>query len=263
MGGVKPAVLQGLWPVLTQIHRHRNQVRGGVGALTPQCGGLEVQHFGLVQLVDRGAIRPRQPPGPGIQTGCQDHDLPHPGLGGGKKHLIEEHRAHRHEVDHGLRLGPHLGVDVVGQRRRDVDAPDALAGGVEERPRERVTDQRVFALGLRGTGGGHAQRRRAHAFGDVPGVVIGSRHGSHGTAAACEAAWCAPPCASRLNSRRRVLALSLHRCNLAVPARGSDCPNNYRRSTDVARCPFLAGFPSRRPAEPSTAPRTHACVKCL
>src|ERR1700745_1672623 len=52
--------------------------------------------------------------------------------------------------------------------------PLPVADGVEEHPRERIADQRIVALGFRRTRRRHAERRRAHAFGDLPAVVIGS-----------------------------------------------------------------------------------------
>src|SRR5581483_2237394 len=42
---------------------------------------------------------------------------------------------------------------------------------------ERILDQRALTFGLGRPRRGHAQRGGAHAFSDVPGVVIGSRHG--------------------------------------------------------------------------------------
>src|SRR5262249_39748289 len=41
---------------------------------------------------------------------------------------------------------------------------------------EWIADQRVLALGLHSAGPRHAQRRRSHALGDLPAVVIGPGH---------------------------------------------------------------------------------------
>src|SRR6185437_9936675 len=57
-----------------------------------------------------------------------------------------------------------------------VEAPHPVPGGVNKHPREGVVDQRVGALGLRGTRGGDAQCGGAHAVRDVPGIVVGPRH---------------------------------------------------------------------------------------
>ena len=54
--------------------------------------GLEAQHLGLVDLVDRGSGRPIEPVGTGIQARGQDHDLPKTGRAGGCVELVEEMR---------------------------------------------------------------------------------------------------------------------------------------------------------------------------
>ena len=51
----------------------------GCGADTGQRRGLELDDLGLIDLVDHGARRPRQPVGAGVQPGGQDHRLPDAG----------------------------------------------------------------------------------------------------------------------------------------------------------------------------------------
>ena len=46
----------------------------------------------------------------------------------------------------------------------------------QEHPRERIVDQRILTLGVGRAGRRHTQRRGAHALGDLPAVVISSRH---------------------------------------------------------------------------------------
>ena len=96
-----------------------------------------------------------------------------------QKELIEERRPRGHVVDH----SPHprhqvgLGLDDLGRQVWSGEpVPQAFSGGVQEHPGKRVADQRIFALGFGRAGRRDAQGRRAHALGDLPGVVVSPGH---------------------------------------------------------------------------------------
>ena len=57
-----------------------------------------------------------------------------------------------------------------------VEIGNAITDRVKEQLRIRVADQRTLAVCLRGAARGDAERRGSHTLGDVPGVVVGSRH---------------------------------------------------------------------------------------
>ena len=80
---------QGFRPVLAQIDGDIDVPSGGVRAVGLKRRLLERQHLGLVEFVHCGPVRPRQPPGPSIQTRCQDHRLAHTGMGRREEELVE------------------------------------------------------------------------------------------------------------------------------------------------------------------------------
>ena len=118
------------------------------------------------------ATRASQDPTPG-------HYLPNAGIGSADEELVEERRPCGHEVDPVFHARRYAGVnigDLAGPRGVAEHAPHARTRRVEKQPCEGISDQRVFAVGLRSARCGDAQRRRPHTLSDVPGIVVGSRH---------------------------------------------------------------------------------------
>ena len=102
LAGVESGRYQCGRPVVAQVDRYRAPCRGGLGAKTGQRLRLERDDLGLVDLVDHRLARPRQPVGPGVQTGCHDHGLPDSGLGRLKEEVVEEAGAHGDLLADGL-----------------------------------------------------------------------------------------------------------------------------------------------------------------
>jgi hypothetical protein len=162
---IKPRLAQGCRPIGPQINRHSLISARRLSAPRSQHVGLERQYPRLVDLVDGAARDPRQPPGTGVQTRGQNHGLVDTVGAGGDEVLVEPFGAHRGVVlDHRQSRADYRGI------------PAALDGGVDERFRIPVGEQRAIAIGFSGPRHGHAQRRRADALGDVPAVVVGSHH---------------------------------------------------------------------------------------
>ena len=163
---------------MTQIDRDVDLDGCGLGTGLGQRRRFEFQNLGLVQFVDFGPAGPRQPPRTGIQSGGQNHHLAHAGSGRGKEELVEKYCAAGHVVDH----CPHprgkirLGFNELVRQARPPHSPDAFARGIKEHPCKRVRDQRGLLLAGCGAGRRDAQRCGSHTLGNVPGIVIGSRH---------------------------------------------------------------------------------------
>ena len=99
-GGIKSRLLQRFRPILAQIDRDVDQLRLGLRPVLAQGVGFEFQHLGLVELVDDGAVGPREAPAACVQAGRQDHHLPDAGVRRAEEELVEERRPGGHEVDH-------------------------------------------------------------------------------------------------------------------------------------------------------------------
>ena len=94
----KPLLQQRFRPVLTQIDTDRASIGGRFDAQVGKRAGLELDNVRLVDLVDDGAVRPRQPVGARIQPGGQDDGLAHAGGGGIGEQPVEEPGAHGHSL---------------------------------------------------------------------------------------------------------------------------------------------------------------------
>ena len=136
-------------------------------------------HTWRAQFLAHFALTPRQPPGARVQARRQDHCLADARTSGIQEELVEKRCPGSHIADHRLHLQRQFGFEfdqLSGQLRCGVPVPHPVADGVEENLRERIADQRILTSGFCRARGGHAQRRRYHAPGDLPGVVIGSGH---------------------------------------------------------------------------------------
>lgn len=60
-----------------------------LGVCGLQCVRLELQNLRLVDLVDHGAVDPRQAPRPRVETGRQDHGLSDPRPARGDEEIVE------------------------------------------------------------------------------------------------------------------------------------------------------------------------------
>ena len=135
--------------------------------------GLVLQHLGLVDLVDRGARRPIQPVGAGVQPGRQDDHLPNAGAHRVLEVLVEEVGAYRLVV--GTQPMHPLPVRIAvqpGQLRVGQPGP-RRTGRRHQDQGELVTDQRIGSARFHGAPGGHAQCGGADKFGDGPAVASG------------------------------------------------------------------------------------------
>src|SRR6202035_4225811 len=70
---VKPVIQQGLWPVVAKVDRDGSPGGGRLSAQVGQRFGLELDDLGLIDLVDDGPGRPRQPVRARVEPGGQDH----------------------------------------------------------------------------------------------------------------------------------------------------------------------------------------------
>lgn len=173
---VKTVGAQCFRPVLAQVDADRAQLRGRAGAQRRHGVGLELHHLGLVDLVHHGAGRPVQPVGTGVQPGGQDHRLADPVPGGAGEEVVEKAGAHRDRIRLQLQVafaalrirGRHLAVDQAAEEIQP-DRPHQRRG-------ERVVDDRALARAGQRPGRGHHRRRRAHARGQVPTVLVGACH---------------------------------------------------------------------------------------
>ena len=99
-----------------------------------------IDNLGLVELVHRRSVGPRQPIGPCVQAGGEDHRLAHTRGSGVGEQLVEPAGAH----GHALSRPPHveLGVDVL-HLDLAVERPDeeVQSNGAHQRLGERVVDQ--------------------------------------------------------------------------------------------------------------------------
>jgi hypothetical protein len=90
------------------------------GAQTRQRGGLELDHPWLVDLEHRHIGGPRQPVGPRVETGRQNHRLADAGLGRVEEERVEIASAGGHRVGHvlqplrGLAVVEFTGVEFTG-----------------------------------------------------------------------------------------------------------------------------------------------------
>ena len=170
-------------PVLTEIDADGAQLRGRLGAEAGQSRRLELDHLGLVDLVDHHVLRPTQSVGAGVQTGRQDDGLADSGGRRVGEEVVEEASPGGHAVgesahpDGGGAAVTALGVQVRGgqlaggEPGEEVDSDRAYQGRGE-----RIVDHRlVGAAGDRACGGDH-RRGGAHAGGEIPGVVVSTWH---------------------------------------------------------------------------------------
>ncbi|BAX90763.1 hypothetical protein MSG_00599 [Mycobacterium shigaense] len=88
-GGVETHPVQRGQPVLTQVDADCAAVRGQLGAQPTHDVGLEIDDGRLVEFVDRGARRPPQPVGPGIQARGEQDDLADAGASGVGEKVVE------------------------------------------------------------------------------------------------------------------------------------------------------------------------------
>ena len=175
--GVEPGVGQRRGPVVAKVDGDRNPPRLRLRSMCVQRRGLVLQHLGLVDLEHCGARGPLQSVGARVQSGRQDHHLADARPHHGTEVVVEVVGAHR------LVVAGHLvqrtELVVVGEPVRITAGHlgPSRSGRSDEEIGELVADQRVVARRLDGTGGGHAQRGRADAFGDVPAVAVGTDGG--------------------------------------------------------------------------------------
>ena len=147
----------------------------GVGAEVGQGAGLELDHRGLVELVDDVPRRPGQPVCPGVETRGQDHGLPHAGVGGVRG------RSRRSNGCGPPSARSSRGGSAAGRPRRRVSPsmslmncsmPTARTSGSAHGSSSRASGPFEAAArdgGDRGGGG-------ADAGGQIPGVVVGAGH---------------------------------------------------------------------------------------
>ena len=109
---------------------------------------LELDHLGLVDLVHGRAVRPRQPVGPGIQSGGQDHRLTDTRGGGVGEQPVEMACADRHSLGRPLQVEP--GVDVL-QVDLTVERAGRRSRGRPRAPAARRTGRRSALRGWRAT----------------------------------------------------------------------------------------------------------------
>jgi hypothetical protein len=158
-------------PILAQIGSDGSQFGSGFGAHARQCGRLELDHLGLVDLVDDGARGPLQPVGPRVQTRSDDHDLSDATGHRIEKEVVEEQRPHAEEVREPGR--PHL---VVLQPTAREPGEEVDAGGMDEQFGIRIVDQWILLPGRDRPRRGHHRGGGSHAAGQIPTVVFGTCH---------------------------------------------------------------------------------------
>jgi hypothetical protein len=128
----------------------------------------------LVELVDRGGVRPRQSVRARVQTRGQNNRLPHPGGGGIGEQPVEMPAAHGHSLRGAPRVEP--GVDVV-ELDLAVERPheEVEADCPHQRLGVRIVDQ-PFTMAQRTLSGDH-RCGRTDARREVPAVIVGAGHG--------------------------------------------------------------------------------------
>ena len=181
-GGVESGGDQRGRPVVAQVHRNLTSIHDRLRSVLGKCRRLVLQHLGLVDLVDHGAVRPRQSVGARVQTRGEDDHLTDARIRGVGEERVEEVRPHRLVAEHVGEHRRHLGIglgDAVLQGIVEEVLPHSGAGPGHQDAREGVTDQWVRRGGLPGARRGHHHRRRSDARRDVPGVIIAAQ-AAHG-----------------------------------------------------------------------------------
>ena len=164
-------------PVLAQIDGDGAPGGCGFGADAGQSGCLEIDYLRLIELVDHGPGRPGQPVSPRVQTGREDHRLPHAVVGGVDEVIVEVLGAHRHPVDHRLHACRRRVVD-----RRDVELTVHHLGEEIQPDRahqwlgERIVDQTAGILRRHRAPGRDEGRGGADAGRQIPIVVVSAWH---------------------------------------------------------------------------------------
>ena len=177
LGGVEAGAAQCGGPVVAQVNRHRPQVGGRGGAQIGQRLGFELDDRGLIDLVDGRAVRPGQSVPAGVQARGEDHRLTDAAVGRLDEEVVEEAGAHGHHVAHPLHSELAAVVDVgrvqfaTGQPGEEVHSH-----GAHQRLGEGIVDQRVVCPVRQCASDCDAGRSRAHAGGQVPGVVVSACH---------------------------------------------------------------------------------------
>ena len=154
-------------PVQPQINGHRDVPGGRCQIVGAECLGLECQHFRLIDLVDRAAVQPGQPPGPRVQPGREDDRLLDTVCACRDEELVKPLRARS-----GVASDAPEPLDHV--RRRF--PPPSLRGGVEKQPSVGVAEQWAFTRRLFGACHRHTECGLTDTLGDVPAVVVSSGH---------------------------------------------------------------------------------------
>jgi ribosomal protein L16 Arg81 hydroxylase len=176
LGGIKTAVPQGLWPVVSQIDGDLAPLGTRLGAVTGENLTLEVKDLRLVQLEDRRRRRPVQAVGTGIQPRRQDDHLPYAGVRRSAEIFVEVLGAGSLVVDE--MPTPVGGLQLVVRQLAVQDVGGYTADGATENLGVRVHDQRVRLLCLQRSRCRYEQRGRTDTRCDVPGITFAS-HPTH------------------------------------------------------------------------------------
>ncbi len=166
-------------PIVAEVDPNSDVRRDRLDPVRLQRRRLERQHFWLIDLIHHRSSGPIQPPGPGVQTGRQNHRLGDPLGGRSHEELVEKPCPRCRVVHHRAHpiLEARIDLDqLCGKIVAEVEAPETVTGRLEKQLCVRIADQRVLAVSLRRPPAGHPQRRRTHALVDIPGVVVSSGH---------------------------------------------------------------------------------------
>jgi len=140
-----------------------------------QCRGLELDDFGLIDLVDCRARRPGQPVWAGVQPGRHDHHLAYSCGSGFGQVVVVEAGPGGECLDHPGKPGAVVDVDEFELARSDF-GEEVQPDRADKRLGKRVVDHRVGptagrCAGCRDHGGGGADAAR-----QIPAVAVSSRH---------------------------------------------------------------------------------------
>ena len=175
VGCVEAVVAQSFRPVLAEVDGDGAPVGRWLCTQVGERPGLEIDHLWLVDLIDDRSVKPRQAVGPGIQSGGQNHRLPHTRGGRVGEQPVEMPGADSHSLCRALHAEP--GIEIL-QLNLTVErlGEEVQADRANEWLGERVVDQ-PLAVGEH-TLCGHHRGGHPHTGGEIPAVVVGPCHRS-------------------------------------------------------------------------------------
>src|SRR6201998_2010191 len=78
------------WAILAKVDGDVDAVCRRLGTVLTKGRRFEVEHLGLVEFIHAGAVRPGQPPRPGLEARRQEHHLTKPGIGRAQEEVVDE-----------------------------------------------------------------------------------------------------------------------------------------------------------------------------